>query len=75
MADLTLSITIPDAKVTQAKAAFLKRFPKPTEGGDASLTDKQWIEKVISILINREIRKGKNSLDKPLADDTDYFNP
>ncbi len=75
MADLTFTLTIPDAKVAAAKAAFLARRPKPTEEPDSLLTDKQWIEKVISKMVNREIQLGKAQLDAPAPDSTDYFEP
>ena len=75
MADLTLNITIPDAKVAAAKAAFLKRHPKPTdsEHPDFGLSDKQWLEKWISGKVNREINLGKRELDTPTPNDQDYF--
>ncbi len=75
MAALSLTITIPDTKVAVAKAAFLKRRPKPTdsEHPDFGLSDKAWIEKVISSMVNREIQLGKRELDAPAPDSTDYF--
>ncbi len=75
MADLTLNITIPDANVIEAKAAFLKRNPKPTDEDhpDFGLNDKQWLEKWISQKINREIQLGKREMDTPVVSDKDYF--
>ena len=75
MADLTLTITIPDTKVSDAKAAFLARHPKPTDDTHPQfgLNDKQWFEHWISAKVNRELRLGKAQLNAPAPDETDYF--
>lgn len=76
MADLTLTITIKDLKVTAAKAAFLAMHPRPTdsEHPDFELSDKALFEKWLSAKVNRELQLGKRMLDAPAPDTTDYFS-
>lgn len=74
MADFTVTITIPDAKVATAKAALFTRHPKPVpKEGEEYITDKAHFENINAMLLNKEIRKGRNAQTTPAADRTDYF--
>lgn len=76
MADLTLTITIVDLKVPQAKLAFFAKHPRPTdeEHPDFGLSDKELFEKWLSGKVNRELQLGQRQLDTPPPDTTDYFS-
>ena len=62
MADVTITITIPDAKVATAKTGFLKIYPNTEMTEDevpvALYTDAQWIREQIRRLIIRDVRRG-----------------
>jgi hypothetical protein len=62
MAELNLTITIPDANVADAKAGFLAKLPNNEldENNDPKYTDKEWLEVCLSRYINKIYRKGKN---------------
>jgi hypothetical protein len=64
MADVVLTITIPDAKVTTATTGFLKLYPN-TELVDPSAetpvlkyTTKDWVEEKVRRNIVRDVRRG-----------------
>lgn len=59
MADITLTITIPDAKAAKAKEGFLRECPKPAAFGG---TDKEWIEEVLRRTINQHVRRGLHTI-------------
>lgn len=59
MADITLSITIPDAKVAKVRAGFLAARPK--EPGFAG-TDAEWFEEVWRRLVTVTTQKGLRML-------------
>lgn len=54
MANIT--ITVPDDKVAELKAAFLASTPKPE---DFVGTDVQWIKAWIRLMVLDRVRKGK----------------
>ena len=62
MADVTITITIPDAKVETAKTGFLKIYPNVEMTEDevpvSKYTDVQWIREQIRRIIIRDIRRG-----------------
>jgi hypothetical protein len=70
MADVVLSVTIPEAKVAKALEGFLKIYPKP-EG--SALSYKEWVREKVRQLIVRDIRRGlqmiKNEQSQIAVDD------
>ena len=66
MPDLTLTITIPEAKRAEAVAAFLVRFPNitndPSQWKGQILTDSQWFTRRIRMWVNEQINDGRRHL-------------
>lgn len=60
MPDLTLTLTIPEAKIQKVRDGFLQIRPKPEE--DLELTDKQYLEKVLLSYIKRITIAGLREL-------------
>lgn len=62
MADITISLTIPEAKITTALQGFLKIYPNKEMTTDvppvAKYTDRQWVTEQIRRLIIRDIHRG-----------------
>ena len=72
MADLTLTITIPDGKVARSKARSLANRPNDImENGEKKYSDKEWIEFQVKEFLMRCDEKGKRKL--AATDDTDMF--
>jgi hypothetical protein len=55
MADITLTITIPDAKVAKAREVFFVIHPKPESYAG---TDKDWIEETIRHHLTMTVKQG-----------------
>lgn len=70
MADLDLTLTIPDGKVAKAKEGFLAECPKPA---GFSGTDKEWFQEVLRRLINPIIRRGLQKLAVVAAETEDDY--
>lgn len=66
---MIISFTIPDAKVNEVKAAILRIRPKPH---DLTLTDLQWIKKIIRDWIFNQYVTGRRTLaeDATIIDET-----
>lgn len=61
MADVTLTVVIPEARVAEFTAGFLHKHPQPTEEEnptDAALTPKQWAEKVLRRWAGGQAKRG-----------------
>lgn len=73
MADVTLQVTIPDAKVTIASERFLKIHPNeelnniedPNSG--LKYTNKDWVEECILRWLIEVIHRGKIKLEREAA--------
>jgi TPP-dependent trihydroxycyclohexane-1,2-dione (THcHDO) dehydratase len=66
-ADVSLTITIPDAYVTRTADALLKEFP---DCGLESLTAKQCAEKHIKEYLKKIVRKQERITAREAADET-----
>lgn len=82
--DLTLSLTIKDAKMADAKAGILREHPVPfipdPESTDETplpdipqYTDKEWITKLAGDYLFREYREGKRKMAHDAATINDIF--
>jgi len=62
MADITISLTIPEAKVETALQGFLKIYPNSEMTEDETpvnkYTNKQWITEKLRRLVIRDVRRG-----------------
>ena len=73
MADVTISVVIPEAKVAQALAGFLKIYPNtetkpdpdwvdPQDGSEApqiaKYSNSAWVREQVRRLIVRDVRRG-----------------
>jgi len=61
MADIVLSYTIPEAKVSTAMEGYLKVYPnleKEEDGETLKYTDAQWVKEHIRRLVIRQIHRG-----------------
>jgi hypothetical protein len=63
MPDVSMTLTIPEGKVSYAKAGFLSLFPKPEEG-EFSGTDMEWVEFAIKQQLTRLVHKGHRKLEQ-----------
>lgn len=61
MADVVLSYTIPEAKVSEAVDAFCAAYPNPEGSG---LTDGQWVKYRIRLWINEAVNTGRKILNR-----------
>lgn len=68
MPDITLTITIPDDKLTEFRLGFLKADPLP-----AGSTEKDWLLRCIKRYLVRRYRKGKLLLSQETAEFQDIF--
>ncbi len=61
--DVTITITIPAAKVADFQAGFLRVYPKPADvNGVSPYTDKQWLKKIVTNLLTETYKRGKKRL-------------
>lgn len=77
MAELILTISIPDGKVQRSKERFLAVRPniQVVEGTeDLKYTDKQWFEEKLKQFLRKLDTKGEKKLAKQaVIDNTDMF--
>lgn len=77
MAELILTIEIPDSKVQRSKERFLAINPntKMIEGTeDPAYTDKEWIELTIKKYLKKIDEQGRNEIARlAIVDLTDMF--
>lgn len=61
MADMPITIIIPDANVVRVRAAFLEKYPKPATG----YTDIQWFKEIIRRFLRNIVQEyeEKNATD------------
>ena len=75
MADVTITLTIPDAKVADFETGFLAKCPVPMIGNPANptgpyipeFTDKQWIKEWLKRQAVRAYKHGKQDLAEAAA--------
>jgi hypothetical protein len=68
MADLILTVTIPDAMVARSKARSLANRPNTSE-----YNDQEWIEFQIKEFLKQCDKNGKRKLAMEAADNDDMF--
>ena len=65
MADVTIKITIPDAKVAKVKQGFERQRPIPLNAdGTAKYTAKQWLAECCAEYVERIAKVGLQELAK-----------
>jgi len=81
MADLILTIIIPEENIVDTKVGFFAKLPnnKTGEKGGSLYTDEEWMEKCAQDFIERTYRQGKRILTEQMARkanviNTDIFN-
>ncbi len=68
MADINLTITIPDGKVNEFRTGFLKADPLPD-----GITEKDWLLQCIERYLVQRYRKGKLLISQEAAQFDDIF--
>ena len=60
MADLTIELVIPEAKIQTAKTGYFKLYPnvEKNEDGSAKYNDLQWFKECERRRLVRDIRRG-----------------
>ena len=76
MADIVISLTIPEDKVPKASEGFLyiNPIPKDPETGELLYTAKQWFKEWLRINLRNVVARGlqkKNHDENPFAPDND----
>jgi len=70
MADVTITITIPDAKVAKVKQGFERQRPIPVDGeGKVKYTPKQWLAECCAEYVERIARAGLEQIAKDAVSD------
>jgi len=73
MPDITISFTIPSAKVTKAREGYLRSHPKP---GTFAGTDKEWITRCVRRDFVDTVKDGlRNIAHAELVVEDDYTEP
>lgn len=78
MADVTISLVIPEAKVAKALEGFLKIYPNKEMTDDeipvAKYTNQEWVKEQIRRIIVRDVRRGLQMIalqDSQVAEDNE----
>jgi len=74
MADINITLTIPDAKVNNARAGFLRMYPNIS---NPPVSDTEWVGQVIKRWLNDVLNKGytlahREATYTPPAHDPDF---
>lgn len=64
MANLTIELVIPEAKIQTAKTGYFKLYPnvEKNEDGSAKYSDLDWFKERLRRMIVRDINRGLNMI-------------